>query len=362
MKTQKTEKIISTQEPKSVRRSHGSEQATSHHPLVSVIIPTYNRKEWITECLLSLTNQSFPKNQYEIIVVDDGSTDGTEQVVRKFAGIQYIKQHNQGPGNARNHGAEQAQGTILAFTDDDCIPDKNWIEQGINALDISGLDGIEGETYTDKSKTTPLSVITYTYHGGGYMTANMFYKKKAFEAVNGFDTSQRMLFREDTDLAWRILDKGFKLGFSEQPRVYHRVINYGLIPFLKKHLRLREIWWNAKLCSLHPQRFRASNEMLLGLISTHTMYHYLFLTAAALSIITGMYFPQSTFLLSLVILIQNYILTVFLHTRMKSGIELSHVLRFKKEFALLCTVWWLAIFWDTFWKIAGNIRFRTFML
>ena len=101
---------------------------------VSVVIPTYNRKERLKDTLESLFHQTIPKDQYEIIVVDDGSSDGTEELVQVMiktspCSLRYFKQKNQGQAAARNLGIKNAVAEIIGFTDDDCIVDAGWIQK-----------------------------------------------------------------------------------------------------------------------------------------------------------------------------------------------------------------------------------------
>src|SRR3989338_4706423 len=96
---------------------------------ISVIIPTYNRKRVLKRCLDSLSKQAY--NSYEIVVADDGSADGTEEMVKSLKNkkIIYLKQQNLGCAAARNLGAKNSNGRIVALTDDDCILDKNWLKE-----------------------------------------------------------------------------------------------------------------------------------------------------------------------------------------------------------------------------------------
>ena len=108
-------------------------------PMVSVVIPTYNRKDMLKECLESLFNQTYPKERYEIIVVNDGSTDGTEEVLNEYAkkapcAFKWFTQQNKGPCVARNLGVKNARGEIICFIDDDCVAEKKWIENLILSL------------------------------------------------------------------------------------------------------------------------------------------------------------------------------------------------------------------------------------
>jgi glycosyltransferase involved in cell wall biosynthesis len=100
--------------------------------LVSIIIPAYNAERTLGECLDGCLAQGYPNT--EVIVVDDGSTDGTERVARA-RNVGYIRQENGGPAKARNTGAREAEGEIIAFTDSDCIPEANWIEALIETFD-----------------------------------------------------------------------------------------------------------------------------------------------------------------------------------------------------------------------------------
>ena len=94
-------------------------------PQFSVIIPVYNGEGTIAECLEALASQDMPRREFEVIVVDDGSTDGTAAIVKQFD-VKYIHQENTGPATARNVGVKNAQGKIVVFTDADCVPEPNW--------------------------------------------------------------------------------------------------------------------------------------------------------------------------------------------------------------------------------------------
>ena len=107
-------------------------------PKISVIVPTYNRKHELTKLLHSLNNQTLPPSRFEIVVIDDGSTDGTEEWLMKnknqfHATISYYAQNHGGPGAARNLGMEKADGDIFAFTDTDCIAEPHWLDSFLKA-------------------------------------------------------------------------------------------------------------------------------------------------------------------------------------------------------------------------------------
>ena len=100
------------------------------HPTFSIIIPTYQRPTQLAVCLRSLTGLNYPRERFEVIVVDDGSTTPLDAVVasvRDSLNVMLTRQDNGGPAAARNTGAARARGTFLAFTDDDCTPTPDWL-------------------------------------------------------------------------------------------------------------------------------------------------------------------------------------------------------------------------------------------
>ena len=121
----------------------------------SLIIPVYNAEKTIVLCLQSALNQSLPKDDYEIIVVDDGSEDNSIKLIKQnFSGeITLINQHNQGPAAARNRGAGEAQGVILILTDSDCELDFNFLEKIIGPIEKNPeVVGVQGSYKTKQAE------------------------------------------------------------------------------------------------------------------------------------------------------------------------------------------------------------------
>lgn len=180
---------------------------------ISVVVPTYNRKALLTNCLQTLVQQSYPSEDFEILVCDDGSTDKTPSTVQKLArryhNLRYLRQNHQGPSAARNLGIANAKGNIVALTDDDCLPQSDWLL----TIDTSFKNNpealaIEGKTVSDVS---PKDLLVYTVTndtGGKYWTCNMAYKRTVLSEVRGFDETFRFSHCEDIDLALRVLKKG----------------------------------------------------------------------------------------------------------------------------------------------------------
>jgi glycosyltransferase involved in cell wall biosynthesis len=114
-----------------------------HTQLVSIIIPTFNGSSRIIHCLDALLQQIGPTD-YEILVVDDGSTDNTAEVAGRFSRVKLIRQSNAGPAAARNRGVQESCGTIILFTDDDCIPERTWLGAMLAPFANPEVVGVKG--------------------------------------------------------------------------------------------------------------------------------------------------------------------------------------------------------------------------
>lgn len=200
---------------------------------VSIIIPTYNRIALLKNCLQSFENINYPKKYFEVIVVDDGSIDGTEEFMinnNKFNfNLVSIRQKNNGPAAARNLGIAKAQGEFIAFTDDDCVVEKNWLDECIRSFDEDNIGGVGGATkhkmtgafceFMDFYKVMDPPVVNgeVLY----LITANACYRRDAILAVNGFEEKIRNPGGEDPDLSMKVKEKGYKLIFNPNCVVYH---------------------------------------------------------------------------------------------------------------------------------------------
>lgn len=191
---------------------------------ISVIIPTYNRLELLKNQVDAVMNQTLPSNQYEVIVVNDGSSDGTkdylDQVAAKHDHFIALHQQNGGPAKARNQALRQAKGSIIAFTDDDCEVANNWLEIIANEL-TDGLVGLQGLTYTDRANVTPLThqIDNETGHNS-VPTCNAAYRKELLLQIGGFDESFPYPHNEDADVSWRMQEIG-EVPFCKEMKVYH---------------------------------------------------------------------------------------------------------------------------------------------
>jgi len=199
---------------------------------ISLVIPTYNRRETLRRCLAAALAQDLP--DYEVIVVDDASTDGTEEMVpREFPQVRYLRQErNRGPAAARNRGLAVAQGEIIAFTDDDCLLPPDFLSRLLEGYrqypQVVGVGGYllapdhlltrnpwaQYEAYMTRqvyrAGDAPY-VGGYECPAGG--TNAMSYRRSALEAVGGFDESFPVPGGEDAELKWRMVQAGGALAY-----------------------------------------------------------------------------------------------------------------------------------------------------
>jgi glycosyltransferase involved in cell wall biosynthesis len=212
-------------------------------PLVSVIIPARNASATLERALRALREQQILA-PYEVIVVDDGSGDGTGEIADRLAPLVRTLRNGrpQGPGAARNRGVAAARGSVLAFTDADCFPEPEWLARGVHAL--QEVDIVQGAVIPDPgARRTPFErTLAVDRLSGFYQTANLFVRRDVFDAVGGFrdwsldrprtpfgglGQSRRFENRtpagEDALFGWSARRMGASTRFAPEVRVHHAV-------------------------------------------------------------------------------------------------------------------------------------------
>jgi glycosyltransferase involved in cell wall biosynthesis len=204
-------------------------------PYVSVIIPTYNRAHLLGDCLTSLESLAYPIERFEVIVIDDGSTDSTPEVLAKFCSrtklnFRPLSQRNRGPAAARNLGLWRAAGSFLAFTDDDCTVDADWIAalmEGFAETTIAGVGGLIRSRSTGLiSDYMSLNNCLASSLGGEevppfLITANACYRTEILRQIGGFDERIAHPGGEDPDVSFRVVALGHSLAISPRAIIYH---------------------------------------------------------------------------------------------------------------------------------------------
>ena len=210
-------------------------------PFVSVIVCSYNGARTLAACLDSLGKLNYPA--YEVILVDDGSTDDTAYVAAQFPQVRYIHQSNHGLSHARNTGAAAAKGEVLAYTDSDCMADADWLYYLIGTLVSGDYAGVGGPNVTPPAENWIQACVAAAPGGPNHVLltdivaehipgCNMAFYRWAFEAVGGFDPEYRKA-GDDVDFCWRVQQAGWVIAFSPTAIVWH-YRRFTLRAFLKQ--------------------------------------------------------------------------------------------------------------------------------
>lgn len=198
---------------------------------ISVIIPTYRRPKLLINCLQALAQQCIDPSAYEVIVVSDGPDHQTLMALLPWLKKQTIRLNyletpkKDGPAAARNFGWINAKSDLIAFTDDDCLPDRNWLkallsrfEQEPSAMVLTGKTEVP---LTEKP--TDAALNTAHLETAEFITANCACRKTALLAVGGFDERYKMAWREDSDLQFKFLTQGINILPVPEAKVVHPV-------------------------------------------------------------------------------------------------------------------------------------------
>jgi glycosyltransferase involved in cell wall biosynthesis len=245
---------------------------------ISIVIPTFNGAGRIGRTLDAIRNQTF-QGELEIIVVDDGSRDAMAQAVGAFEGVKLLSQPNQGPAAARNHGARVASGDILLFTDDDCVPQPDWIERMLEPFTDRRIAAVKG-AYLTRQEELVARFVQAEYEDkyvkmAGYPfidfidTYSAAFRREVFLRYGGYNTSFPTACAEDVELSYRMRKENLLMVFAAEARVYHTHPER-LIAYLRKKFKFA--YWRVYALALNPHMISGDShtpqlmkvQMLLG--------------------------------------------------------------------------------------------------
>ncbi len=191
-------------------------------PRFSVVIPTCRRPDTLRACLdrLAPGAQDLPPGDYEVIVTDDGVPTVEKLVSEAYPWAKWTQGPRKGPAANRNHGAAQASGAWIVFTDDDCIPSPGWLAAFAAALKPE-VEVYEGRTVSDRPRRTPFEYAPENRDGGFLWSCNLILSRKAFSQLGGFDPGFPFPQLEDVDLRLRIEAATLAHKFVPQAEVLH---------------------------------------------------------------------------------------------------------------------------------------------
>lgn len=202
-------------------------EAARSAPFVSVVIPHYNDLDGLRKCHARLLEQTWPAARFEIVVADNNSRCGIEAVGEAAPRATVVAATTQGAGPARNAGVAASRGEVLAFLDSDCVPEPEWIAEGVAALRLH--DFVGGQVVVlprSPARPNPVEAFEmvfnfdfrrYIQQVGFTGTGNMFVPRRVFDQVGAFRTG----VSEDVDWSFRARDLGYRLGYAERSVVGH---------------------------------------------------------------------------------------------------------------------------------------------
>ena len=233
---------------------------------ISVVVPTHLRPALLERCLQALCRQSIGAQAYEIVVVDDGRQDAARDVVQRLAArdgmpaLRYLRPAlGRGPACARNLGWRAARAPLIAFTDDDTIPDPDWLAHGAAALAarpqwcaLAGRVVVPPRGGPSQRPSDHERMMQGLQHAE-FVTANAFVWRDALERIGGFDERFLRAWREDSDLQFRLLQQAGPIGRCESARVLHPVRHEPWGVCLRQQ---RNTYFDALLYKKHPRLYR----------------------------------------------------------------------------------------------------------
>lgn len=322
---------------------------------ISVVVPTYKRPQLLARCIQALVRQNIAPEDYEILIVDDAACEETRLQVaclakRTARSGHHISYHAvtgiaHGPAVARNLGWQAARGEIIAFTDDDCIPEADWLQSALTAFvgDIAAATG---------KVIVPVTHMPTDYERNAahleqseFVTANSFYRRDVLVALDGFDERFTSAWREDSDLFFTLVERQFSFTSVPEAVVIHpiRPARWGIC--LQQQ---RKSMFNALLYKKHPLLYRAK-------VQAAPPWHYYSIVGAMLLMLLG-FTKRSKLLTGSGVCMWTWLTTQFCVQRLQ---DTAHTPQHIAEMIITSLlVPPLAIFW----RLRGAIKFRVFFL
>jgi GT2 family glycosyltransferase len=314
-------------------------------PRMSVVVCSYNGARTIEETLIALTKQCY--TDYEVIVVDDGSTDATAHIARKFD-VFLIQSENKGLSNARNLGMEAATGEIIAYIDDDAYPDANWLQflaASFVGSDHAGMggpniapsgDGLIADAVAH-APGGPIHVLLSDEIAEHIPGCNMAYRLDRLKAIGGFDVRFRVA-GDDVDVCWRLQERGWTLGFSPAAVVWHHRRN-SVAAYWKQQKGYAKA--EALLADKWPQKYNAGGHLNWsgrlygkGIVDFFLMRPRVYYGTWGTALFQSVYQPAPGILYSLPLMPEWYVLVAVLGGLAALGIAWSPLLLITPIFAL----------------------------
>ncbi len=318
---------------------------------VSVVVPTYKRSGMLSRCLAALAAQDLEPNAYEVVIADNAGSEDTRRVVESWAKqsaarIVYVSaNHHPGPAAARNAGWRSATGHIIAFTDDDCIPEPGWLRSGVAAF-TANVTAVAGQVIVPLGP----SPTDYERNEAGlqnaeFVTANCLCRRDVLQKIGGFDERFTAAWREDSDLQFTLLKNGCTIARCPTAVVRHpvRPARWGV-----SVRQQRKNQYNALLYKKHPRLY------LTRIQRWPPWSYYLMVVALLVAVASALWGWE--WLTAAAVTVWLVLAGEFCWRRLRhTSCAPSHVIEMIGTSVLIPP---LAIFW----RLRGSFRFRVLFL
>jgi GT2 family glycosyltransferase len=319
---------------------------------IAVVIPTYRRPDLLRRCLEALLRQSLDAALFEVLVVDDGRSEDTRAVVEELAArpgaprLHYLQpQGTRGPAAARNRGWRATLAPLVAFTDDDTVPDRRWLEEGRRALGRK-LAAVSGRVMVPVlGRPTDHARMTQGLETAEFVTANAFVRRNALEKVGGFDERFTRAWREDSDLQFMLLEHCGEVGRADAAIVVHpvREARWGISLWQQENVR-----FDALLFKKHPQLFKTR-------IRSQPPWRYVLIVLSTLAALGLALAGQGAAALVALLLVLGGILSFAFKRLRGASLAPAHV---AEMLVTSFAIPYLAVYW----RFVGAWRFRVLFI
>ncbi|MBQ0831319.1 glycosyltransferase [Marinobacter sp.] len=251
-------------------------------PYCTIVVPAFNEEQYIEQCLIALKSQTYPKDNFEIIVIDNNSSDNTVEIARNYADhVKILPDGN--VGAVRNYGFKNASGDIIIFIDSDCVTDKSWLERAIRMYS-SAPDTVLGGIYACRENPNWIEKYWFLETGEDRVVENnllggcIIISRKNFEHVGGF--REEMSSGEDSALTKDLRHLGIEVEITPRLKVRHLGNPTTIKTFLK-----RQSWHAESYFSNKKDNFQ---DPIFWLV---VIYPLTFIVTLTLSLIKSYYLP-----------------------------------------------------------------------
>ena len=319
-------------------------------PQIAVVIPTCRRPALLRRCLEPLLQQTLEPRAYEIVVVDDGRTDDTRALVDELAErhadgprLRYLRPQGKarGPAAARNCGWRASTASVIAFTDDDTVPDRAWLLEGLRALRPEAVAASGRVVVPVDGPLTDHARNTQGLARAEFVTANAFVRRAALAEIGGFDERFTRAWREDSDLQFTLLERCGPVTRAPLAIVAHPVRP---APWGVSLSQQRNVSFDALLYRKHPRLYRAR-------IRRWPPWHYVAIVGCALGALVAALLGAAAPALGLAALALAGMLGFALYRLRGSARTPAHV---AEMLVTSCAIPFLALYW----RAVGAWRFR----